>query len=358
MIENSIVQLQLPKDPNHPLNKLDYENNINSVSIGRMNASHNHDKNQMEIVDKMIQLVERIEKEGDVYVELRSKLRSQIATIYHNENQKNDTTSTSSSTFSYDSSNNSNHDEYDEDTDGDIDSSNDATERTKVQWLTTQFTSTYGATPGPSTSMYDLTLDAIANTISKTSNPILYLYKARKLYLNALERNELDCKQKFDGINIKSNPTAATFNTLIRISSCVDIRRKEINGDEEVRDVAVANAFMGFDSVHHHHVVQRNSATFHYLIQTVNKFFPDCDSKGYILVTLWDKCKSEGVLNENIIKSMLEVNSKDCGGKFHAWMVKDIRDVYDPKEKNGFGFPLKYSKNKNLKRFDKRLDVY
>ena len=341
MLQSSIVHLQSPKDPNHPLNKLN----------GGKNDSINIDKSIKgdEIVDKMIQLVERIEEEGNVYVELRSKLRSQVASIYHNENERSESINTMNKT--------------DDDYDDEHNASNDATEQMKVQWQTTQLISNYGAPPGPSAAMYDLTLDAIANIVTTTSNPIPYLYKARTLFRNSLTRNELDHKQNFDAININSIPTAATFNAFARISSMVGENKIRKNGnratEEEIRDVAITNAFMAFDAVYHHNVVRRNSATYNYLIQTVIKFFPDCESKGYILVTLWDKCTlGEGVLDENILNSLLTVNSKQCGSKFHEWLMKDVKGVHNPEERNGFGFPVKYSKNNKLRRFDKRFDLY
>ena len=51
-------------------NQLNYENN---------NSSNKAE----EIVNKMIQLIARMEEEGNAYVQLRSKLRSQLTTVNH-----------------------------------------------------------------------------------------------------------------------------------------------------------------------------------------------------------------------------------------------------------------------------------
>lgn len=353
LLQSSIVRLQLPKSPSHPMNKYGtIDNSSNATTL-----------KEEEIVDKMIQLVERIEHEARVYVQLRSKLRSQLANLNpgnDDESKKPDSNSNKSNEgIRTDKSEEMVVDDENDD-DDENNANDDATEESKLGWQMTQIQTNYGAPPGPSSAMYDLTLDAIANIISKTSDPITYLNKARTLFQSALSRNELDQKQNFDTVNVHSIPTSLTFNALIRISSNVGAKTSNtMSSEEEIRDVAITSAFMGFDAAHHHNVVQRNSATYDYLIQTVNAFFPDCESKGYILVALWDKCTlKEGVLDENILNSLLQVNSKDCGDKFHGWLTKDVRDIYNPEEKNGYGFPLKYSKNKNLRKFDKRLEVY
>lgn len=346
LLPSSIVHLQSPKSSSHPINKFKINNTNNNID----STSASTIMSEEEIVDKMIQLVERMEHEGRVYVELRSKLRSQLTNIHQTQSEGEQLQEKEKPIIDDSSS-------YYED---EIDATNDATEETKVEWQTTQLISSYGAPPGPSTAMYNLTLDAIANIIAKTSNPVPYLYKARTLFQSVLARNELDQKQNLDVVNINSIPNAATFNAFIRISSNAGDRNENKKGsDEEIRDVAITNAFMGFDSAHHHNIVERNSATYNYLIQTVNRFFPDCESKGHILVALWDKCTlTEGALDENVLQSFLEVNSEGCGKKFHSWFTKDVKGIYNPEERNGFGFPLRYSKNKNRRRFDKRMDVY
>lgn len=335
----SLVHLQestLPANPNTKErstiamnNQLTYENN-NSSEKGE------------EIVNKMIQLIARMEEEGNAYVELRSKLRSQLMAV----NQQLDP--------SNDKEEEQKQDQVDDHNNDDDESDNEFAESSRQNWQLTQLIHHYGAPPGPSTAMYDLTLDAIANIINDTSNPVSYLRKARALHQSALERNDLDREQKMDVVNVNSVPTAATFNAMIRTSSLVEER----DGYEELRDVAVENAFLGYDAIFHHNVVERNSATYKYMVKTVNKFFPDCEAKGYILVALWEKCTlQERLLDEDIIRAFLEVNSEDCGEKFHPWMISEIKDVFDEKE-NGYGFPLKFSKNKKLRRYDRRLDVY
>jgi hypothetical protein len=359
LLPSSIVHLQSSKSNSSQL-LIDNKPGIKNIANENLALEKEKAKmNQEEIVNKMIQLVERMEKEGQVYVKTRSTHHSQLA---KNNEKKNQSSNNSNNNIATKSS--ITKDEEEEDYYGD----DDATEKNKQQWQTSQLINSYGAPPGPSSNMYDLTLDAIANIIPQTSNPVLYLQKACTLFKSAWKRNELDQKQELDLVNVDSIPTAATFNALIRISALVGDNNDAyktnnpdvVVNDEEVRDIAIANAFIAFDAACHHNVVERNSATFKYMIQTVNKFFPDCEAKGYILVTIWDKCieNTEGVLDAKVVQSMLDVNSKECGEKFHDFVMDEIKNVYNPDEKNGFGFPMKLSKNKNLRRFDKRLDVY
>ena len=337
LLPSSIVHLQ---ESSLPTTSSKEEEQSNTIAMKNQSTwQADSDNNNEEIVDKMIQLIARMEEEGRAYVELRSKLRSQLMNVNQRQQQseQNETNT--------------------EGIENKVESSlNESAETSRQNWQLTQLIHHYGAPPGPSVAMYDLVLDAIANTITDSSNPALYLRKVRALHRSALERNELDREQKMDTLNVKSVPTPATFNAMIRTSSLVDHNKH--NHNEEVRDLAVENAFLGYDAMFHHNVIQRNSATYKFMVRTVNKFFPDCEAKGYILVALWDKCTlQEQLLDEDIVQAFLEVNSEGCGDRFHPWMMKEIKDVFDKKE-NGYGFPQKYSKNKKMGRYDRRLEIY
>lgn len=349
LLPNSIVHLQSPQSPNHPMY------NREMFTSGKIDIAQMDIAEEEQVVDKMIQLIERMETEGSVYIDLRSKLRSQMALV---SGKESDSAAAGINTEESDSSDSDS--DSSSDSDGGSSDGDDATEEDKGAWRKVQLVENYGAPPGPSAAMYDLTLDAIANIIRKTSDPITYLKKAMDLFQSSISRNESDRKQEMDVVNLKSIPTAATFNALIRISSNVEKDTGKSQGhNDEVRDEALSNAFQAFNSMNHHPHVHRNSATYHYLIRTVNKFFPDCKSKGYILATFWDKCiLTDAVLDENVIQAFLDVKTDDCGEDVHLFFKKRVVDVYDPEVKNGYGFPLKYSRNKKKKRFDKMLDVY
>lgn len=288
-----------------------------------------HKDEPMSIINKMVKLMERMEQEGNAYVELRSKFRAQLvrATAASSEGQDGS------------SSNNP-------------DSSSHA-------WKISQLVKSYGAPPGPTISMYDLILDAIAITIADcgddTKKELSLLQTSRDIYFRALERFDLDHKAGMMEINRASCPTSLTFNAVIRAAANVKNRSK----DEHVRDVAMENAFFAFDAMHHHVITRRNSATYAYILQMMNAHFPVGDTRGYIAVGMWDKCLQEGVVDENVIRSMMDFgDGKPHGNMFDSWFLMNIKGVWNKDERNGFGFPVSWGENRRIRRFDKRLDIY
>jgi len=366
LISNSITQIQYQSKAKQ-INK---NMNMNMIQNQLLEKTNNNDPSkvdmdEMEIVENMIALVHRMEEEGRVYVQLRSKMRSQLALLHQNRHNHDDSGSSSnnSSSSSSNSGSTSNSNNSDSDSSGTSDDE-DIEESTKQAWQMTRLISNYGSPPGVSTPMYDLTLDAISNIISKsttstTTTTLSLLYQARTLYATSLSNHKLDVDQKLEDMNIKCIPSAATFNTLIRISNNVDMNLVPEELQDEVRDVAIENAFLAYDAMGHHKIVERNNATYFYLLRVVNKYFPDCVTKGNIMVGLFDKCLSEGVLDENVLHCMMEdVNSKDCGNDFDNYIQNRLKDKVDFDVKNGFGLPMKFGKNKKSRRYDKRLTVY
>lgn len=287
-----------------------------------------------QVINKMIKLVERIEEEGNVYVELRSKYRVQLA-------------QTSSQTATIEG-----------EQEGVDSSSNINTDSSTNAWKISQLIKSYGAAPGPTITMYDLILDAIAISMPHCKDgaqELSLLEKSRDIYVRALERFELDQKAEMTELNAASCPTTMTFNAMIRAAA----NTKNSKKDERVRDVAMENAFFAFNAMHHHPVVPRNSATYAYMLQMMNAHFPVGEMRGHIAVGMWEKCLQDGVVDENVIQSMMEFgDNKSHGEMFDGWFLKSIKSVWNPKERNGFGFPVSWGEHRRLRRFDKRLDVY
>jgi len=280
--------------------------------------------NTQEIIQKMMQLLERMEQEGKVYVELRSKYRSQLARVSEqpgvadNENE------------------NENDNVVDEDT------NNGA-------WKMNALIANYGAPPGPTVAMYDLILDAIAVSIPSSADPLSLLQTSRKLYLKALERYELDAKAGTDEWNPSSCPTPATFNAVIRAATIAA-------DDEEVRDWAMENAFFAFDAMYHHAIVHRNSATYRYMLDMIGVHFPVGEMRGNIAAAMWEKALQDKVIDVALFESMKKVGGENHGELFDVWW-KGTEKLF-VKDVNGYGFPMVWGKNKKLRRFDKRFDTY
>jgi len=339
--------------------------------------------NPHEIIKNMIQLLERMEQEGKAYVELRSKYRSQLAHVSgNNDNGKN---------YHHDDIHIDTDIDIDDDTDIDIDANNDDNDGSgngtivdestnNTAWKMNALVTNFGAPPGPSNTMYDLILDAIAVSISASSAPLELLKMARVVHGRALARYELDVKAGVEQMNPSSCPTPATFNAVIRaaagisatetgsgIASGIDadtdadaetgIATDTANMEnEEVRDYAMENAFFTFDAMHHHPVVHRNSSTYRYMLDMIGVIFPVGEVRGNIAAVMWEKAVQDKVIDVPLFEAMQKVGRAEHGELFDNWWksteAKFVKDV------NGHGFPMIWGKNKKLRRFDRKLDSY
>jgi len=288
-----------------------------------------------ERIEKMEKLLERMEEEGNVYLELRSRIRSQLVNFKLKDDGED------------------RDDEHlvhsEEKGEKDVDA--------------------YGAPPGPSTIMYDLILDAIAVSIPhlSISSSIQWLEKSRAISERAVERHTLDIDAgEMDKINLENSiPSAVTFNAVIRAAAYAPYD----GVSEQLRDVALDAAFMTYSSMHKHSVTHRNSATYCYILQTVGKYLPVGPSMGNIAHALFlEACVEERVLDEIVIDALLkDVTKLDCNGgaeekrslgrNFDDWIKDFISDKYE-KEANGFGFKIKWSSKKKLRRYDRRFAMY
>ena len=280
-----------------------------------------------EIIGKMMKLLDRMEQEGKTYVELRSKFRSQLARVSDNANS------------------NANADSN-EDAEVPID------ENTSINaWKMNSLIANFGAPPGPTSTMYDLILDAIAVTVTTPSSktPLSLLQTSRELHAKAAERYELDAKAGTEGLNPSSCPTPATFNAVIRAAT---IRTE----DEEIRDTAIENGFYAFNTIYHHSVVHRNSSTYKYILDMIGAHFPPGEMRGNIVAGIWEKAVQDKVVDLTVFEAMRKVGSAQHGELFDGWW-KSVQGQFE-KDGNGHGFPIVWGKNKKLRRFDKRFDTY
>lgn len=363
LIPGSIVELQLAHRSTHE------DDGFN----GRLTKSHVLDdpkqcqgwRNTRSAAHKtqgfiynMMELIDRIEVEGDMYVELCSKYHGQLAHVYN-----------SCTIFG---SSNSGRNLLS----GVDDEDSTSTDEEKKDRGIKQTTLSFGSPPGLSTAMFDLVMDAIAVSISlgRIDDPKKAIGMCKQTTQRVLARHSLDLiSEKIEHVankgtnttitkinaNVHSRPTHMTFNALIRAAASARYNGK----DDELRDVAIDAAFFAYDAMYNHTGtgVQRNSATYKYMLETVSKFLPISPSRGNIAYTMFYKATFEdAVLDEGILKSLVYGfgNIKDDNGKdFNTWMTKAIISQMSI-DKNGHGFPMKWGYNKILRRFHKRLNMY
>lgn len=336
-------------------------NDLNNESNIMASSDSDSDQSYDDVIFKMIQLVERMELEGQAYVELRSKYRSQLARVssssdHHDHsgnvmNQRKDMPADSSiDGEDLKQQNNINAENKDflqdeeEEAESIVDESTD-----NDAWRMNALISHYGAPPGPTNHMYDLVLDAIAVSIPSSSHPLTMLQHSRSLHKKSLSRYEMDVKEGLDHLNPSSCPTPATFNAVIRASV---IR----TSDDQVRDYAMENAFFAFDAMYHHPVVHRNTATYRYMLEMMKALFPVGAMRGNISAAMWEQAVQDKVIDLSLFEAMKKISSQSHGDLFDEWWKKvEGRFV---KDVNGHGFPLIWGKNKNLRRYDRKSEVY
>ena len=101
------------------------------------------------------------------------------------------------------------------------------------------------------------------------------------------------------------------------------------------------------------------------MLEVVAKFLPPSPSRGNVAHGLFYKGSvEEGVLDQGMLSVLKEMF--DGGGgeqvkeseEFQRWREKVLKSWKDHEDENGFGFPLKWSRNGRLRRYHKNLTVY
>mmetsp|Transcript_19232 Transcript_19232/g.27052 ORF Transcript_19232/g.27052 Transcript_19232/m.27052 type:complete len:552 (-) Transcript_19232:130-1785(-) len=336
--------------------------------------SQNNTLNQEEIIDSMLHLIDRIEREGLAYVQLRSKYRSQLARVHaartHNDNDSNTVPNPNTTSNLHATQTDNDDNAYDENQEETWSSDENEIE----SWRMNRLMESFGAPPGPSTRMYDTLSDTIATSLSdpssSTTNSITAINRTMQIMFRVLERHLLDASNSPNKLNTNVNtlPTPATFNAVIRAAAHAT-SNKDAQNDEPLRDAALNAAFLAFDSMYHHtdgSSVRRNSATYVYLLQVIANCIPFSRTRGNIVNCIFENATEEGVVDSLVLETLVRCFGTDSGkgeigsgngADFDRWMKEDIEDKlnYDT---NGFGFPITWSRNKLVRRYHKLSNLY
>jgi hypothetical protein len=256
-----------------------YSAQVKNTKMQRM-YSNASDEDPVQCIDSIHHLVKRMEKEGSMYMELRHKMRSQLAL---EEQQDADDSYTSQR---------------------EIQVLRDAT--------STQTIPQVFASPGQTIGMFDTLLDTMPfATNTGTPKIVGTLLKA----IN--ERFDQDGGLDFN-VNPNTVPTQMTFNAGLRAIANTQ------SGPESTRDDALLYAFGTFEALRDSNV-KRNSATYAYMIQIVTEFFPASEMAGNIAHSLWLMAQEDQVIDAKIMQAMENVQSGNYE-KYETFLNKDIRD--------------------------------
>jgi hypothetical protein len=266
-------------------------NNTQQQNLYSVDVDSNEDP--ANCVTKIQDLMRKMEKEGKLYMDLRHKMRSQLALEDQNERDM---------------------DELEDEPD--------------ISMTTPQVF----ASPGQTIGMFDALLD----TMSMATGPATPV-QVGDLLKRVNERFDQDGGLQFN-VNPNTVPTRMTFNAGLRAIANTQ------NDNEKTRDDAIMYAFATYDALQDANV-KRNAATYAYMIQTVSKFIPASEMSGNIAHAMWLLAAEHQVVDTNVMKAMELV---ECGEyeEYQTFLQETIRGktIHDiPHHWRKFGKSLRYS---------------
>jgi hypothetical protein len=280
-------------------------------------------------VEAMQQLLQRMQAEGDMYMELRNaKLMADLPPDDEREDPSE----------SEDDSSSSSDDEDDEDKDGDSGSDEDESSSSdeedekgnqgsdgKRRGSGSVFSQDF-APPGPTAKLYEALLDGMACVGGGVEEPMEYYDLAEKM----LHANDLD-----QGNNVHTLPTLVTYNAALRgIAQCE-------YSTEPLRDDALSSAFGLYNHLTHSLHLPRNAMTIVYMLQVVNQALPASRVKGNISVSFWQHASDLGLVTDDVIKAVQQVHEPLNGPEFGVFLERISGDL--PQKQRRFVNKYKHS---------------
>jgi len=204
--------------------------------------------------------------------------------------------------------------------------------------------------PGPTTHMYDLLLDAYAlcaaheaESLSSTktttqsisapnvSDTLSMIEQAQNLHQKAIVRHILDGDHL--NINPKTIPTQITYNALIRTVSLSPYLSTTQNTTSHIpnldiptsklRDTALNIALNTMREMEVSVCIERNSMTWVYVLQTIQKYIPESRSRGNIVRALFHIAgDTDGVVNQQVLDALA---SNGGGEEYKSWIETRIQ---------------------------------
>jgi hypothetical protein len=187
-----------------------------------------------------------------------------------------------------------------------------------------------GAAPGPTTTMYDLVLDA--NAIYASCIPledddakIIAMNTSRALFQKILARHEADGGPA--NVHPSTIPSPRSFHTLIQTAAMLPYDSN--SSGEMVRDEAIDLAFITFDRMYRNDAVNRTWTTYENLLQVVFKFIPTSRSKGNIAYALFLQACEEGVVNEAVWEKLKSFGGLGNGPDFERYLQENSQKTWN-----------------------------
>jgi hypothetical protein len=180
------------------------------------------------------------------------------------------------------------------------------------------------ALPGPTVNMYDTLLDALAASAhdgvvaspADTANDVFHDIMGRHI----LDGGDLS------NTNVHTRPTLMSFNAAIRVAATQSFDQTDKNpANIERRDQALLVAFGCFGALSESKILERNSATYCYLLQVVAKYFPASRIRGNVAKGMWHHACTQGLIDQSVMDAFVSANEPSNGPVFDNWLQQNIK---------------------------------
>jgi hypothetical protein len=196
------------------------------------------------------------------------------------------------------------------------------------------------AKPGVTITMYDAILDAMACATEmlllhddgtkkgKSQYANLKQLEPADLYdvlENALTAHKLNSHSETQGCLFPYTvPTMATYNATLRGigNLCLAAGSADAERKQSLVDQGLAYGFGVFNHLTHndHGLPKRNTASVIYLLGVVKACFPPSRTRGNITVTLWDQASREGLVTPDLIAAIQDLHAESNGPEFQVFL--------------------------------------
>uniref|UniRef100_A0A7S1UWN4 Uncharacterized protein n=1 Tax=Grammatophora oceanica TaxID=210454 RepID=A0A7S1UWN4_9STRA len=194
------------------------------------------------------------------------------------------------------------------------------------------------ASPGPTIGMMDTLLDTLVFWAGPNTPQISF-----QVLKTAAERFHDDGSYRYN-TNIHTIPTPVTWNAPLRAVSRMDV------SSEKVRDEMLEHS-LGFYDEMVHNQFPRNAATFIYMLRIVDKLLPSGQTKGNVSFGFFHHALEEKVLSVEVCDEMRKVHTPSNGDKFDKAM--QAQGMLDHANMN-----KKYKARDRRRRYDKDSVIY
>ena len=188
--------------------------------------------------------------------------------------------------------------------------------------------------PGPTITLYDCLLDAMAvasERDSKTNYTPMDFYNVAAKVVERHYTGE-------DGVSFDEETIAKVENTLpgaiqpTQITYNAALRGVVATAgspdEEQLRDEALRGGFGLYNHMTHDPSIPRNSNTIKYMLRLINKVFPTSRVKGNISVTLYDNACELGVVTKELVDDVMAIHKEPNGPEFEAFL-EEIQNLDD-----------------------------